>query len=158
MFIMLVCHIFTSEELRTRGALNGGMENSQDAQQDRASALSRTEERCRLRLPDHCVSVGWARPLLQAGRQNPKWQLPPDTPWLPVYFRDYQRRTQSPYPSTDSKMSCTHPSQGGLTLERARFPSDHIPTLNQLESGVPWRKPRIVFSRTGAVTLGPLQL
>lgn len=158
-FIMLVCHISTPEELR-----NEGVGNPQDPQQDRASALSRTEERCGLRLPDHCVSVGWARPLLQAGRQNPEWQLPPETRWLPAYFRDCRRRAHSPYPSSDSKMACTHPSQGRLTLERTRCPAVCIPTLNQSESGVPWRIPRAVCSRARAVCsragaeLGPLQL
>lgn len=47
----------------------------QGPQQDKASTLSNTEEWCGLRLPDYCVSKGWARPLLQPGRQNPEWQL-----------------------------------------------------------------------------------
>lgn len=61
----------------------------QGPQQNKASTLSRTEGWCGLRLPDHCVSKGCARPLLQAGCQNPEQRLSRTPRGFPVLLRSF---------------------------------------------------------------------
>lgn len=126
--------------------------------QDRASALSRSEEQCGVKLPDHCVSIGWAGPLLQAGRQNPEQQLPPRHLLASSLLQGLTEKSSAHplHPSTDSKMSCTHPRQSLLTLERARHPASHSPTLDQSESGVPWRKTENSIFQSGCCEFGLL--
>lgn len=95
---MLVCHIATPEELRIRGALNGGVGNPQDSQQDRASALSWTEERCVLRLPDHCVSVGWAQAPAPGWASESRIAVAPRHPLASSLFQGLSEKNSLPLP------------------------------------------------------------
>lgn len=97
----------------------------QGPQQDKTSTLSRTEEWCGLRLPDHCVSKGWAKPYSRLGVRIQNNSCPK----RPLASQLLQGPSRG---ELNSKMSCPLSNQGCLTLERTGLPSSHIPTLNQI--------------------------